>query len=834
MKRSLMLIVALLLSTLLFAQTPEKISYQAVIRNNNNGLVTNQSIGMRISILQGSVDGTEVYVETQTPSTNANGLVSIEFGGEAGFSSINWTSGPFFIKTETDPSGGTNYTITGTSQILSVPFALHAKTADNILGGVVETDPVFASWDKSTGITISESQISNLGNYIETETDPAVAANFDFTEASTGDLLQFNGTRWVKFTPNYLTSFTETDPEFAASPSSGITNSQITNWNSAYSWGNHSTKGYLGNGGEYFGSDRTVGNRTEYSLGFKTNDLVRLHISSDGKLGVNTSNPMHLLHIKDNEIPENFVDDDMDGWVDETDIGHEFVFTSGGRLGIGTTTPLASLHIEGNILIADGTQGAGKVLTSDENGVASWQTAGGGGGGSGWSLTGNSGIDDETNFIGTTEDIALVFKVNNIHAGRIEGEAYANGSYENTFLGYKSGLNTIGRLSGTLFGFYNTAVGSNSFVQNTNGNGNTAMGTWTLEANTTGDFNSAFGSEALGLNTGGSYNSTVGYASMVYNTTGNYNSAVGTGASLWNSTGNKNAALGAYALYYNNDGSYNTAVGSEALHYTLGSYNTALGYQAGSPFGSSLTNATAIGAGAVVISSNTVQIGNNAVTEVRMGDGSTATVVTGGLITVGLKVAGGSPAAGKVLTSDSQGNATWQTPSGSEPITYSVGDFAHGGIVFWVDEAGQHGLVCAKTDQSSGVRWYAGSDTYTMALGDGPMSGKMNTLLIIASQSYGDGSTYAARICNELQITVGGKTYGDWYLPSKEELNLMYLNKDIINTTALANGGNSFGIGYWTSTEESLWNVWSQVFNLGIQGTSSKDTSRAVRAIRAF
>ena len=77
--------------------------------------------------MQGSVIGVAVYTETQKPNTNANGLVSLEIGGGAGFSDIDWSKGPYFIKTETDPAGGTNYSITGTSQLLSVPFALYAE-----------------------------------------------------------------------------------------------------------------------------------------------------------------------------------------------------------------------------------------------------------------------------------------------------------------------------------------------------------------------------------------------------------------------------------------------------------------------------------------------------------------------------------------------------------------------------------------------------------------------------------------------------------------------------------------------------------------------------------
>jgi hypothetical protein len=118
-------------------------SYQAVIRDAGNALVTSHAVGMRISILQGSVSGTVVYSETQTPTTNVNGLISIEIGGGTGFDVINWATGPYYIKTETDPTGSTSYTIIGTSQLLSVPYALYAKTAnihyigENYGGGIV-------------------------------------------------------------------------------------------------------------------------------------------------------------------------------------------------------------------------------------------------------------------------------------------------------------------------------------------------------------------------------------------------------------------------------------------------------------------------------------------------------------------------------------------------------------------------------------------------------------------------------------------------------------------------------------------------------------------------
>ena len=137
MKKIITIYAAILMTTSLFAQAPNKMSYQAVIRNTSGALVTSTSVGMQISILQGSASGTAVYLETQTPTSNANGLVSIEIGGgtvvSGNFATIDWATGPYFVKTETDLAGGTNYSVTGTSQLLSVPYALYAKNTDSWL-----------------------------------------------------------------------------------------------------------------------------------------------------------------------------------------------------------------------------------------------------------------------------------------------------------------------------------------------------------------------------------------------------------------------------------------------------------------------------------------------------------------------------------------------------------------------------------------------------------------------------------------------------------------------------------------------------------------------------
>lgn len=124
-----------------YAQAPEKMSYQAVIRNGSGQLLANQSIAIRVSILQGSPAGTLVYSERLTGNTNPNGLISMEIGTgtvlSGTFSTINWPTGSYYLKTETDPAGGTNYTITGTSQLLSVPYAMYAKSAGGTGGSFV-------------------------------------------------------------------------------------------------------------------------------------------------------------------------------------------------------------------------------------------------------------------------------------------------------------------------------------------------------------------------------------------------------------------------------------------------------------------------------------------------------------------------------------------------------------------------------------------------------------------------------------------------------------------------------------------------------------------------
>ena len=165
-------------------------------------------------------------------------------------------------------------------------------------------------------------------------------------------------------------------------------------------------------------------------------------------------------------------------------------------------------------------------------------------------------------------------------------------------------------------------------------------------------------------------------------------------------------------------------------------------------------------------------------------------------------------------------------------LSFTIGPSYQGGIIFYIDGTGQHGLVATTSDLSTSMRWYGGTWTHTMALGDGVGSGKTNTAIIIANQGYGDGTTYAARVCNEYTTTIGGATYGDWYLPSKFELNLMYVNLKV-------NGFGGFVDESWycSSSEYGSTNIlyiWAQYFLNGLQTFADKSANYHIRAVRAF
>lgn len=201
MKKLITILTVVLITTSVFAQAPQKMSYQAVIRNSSGALVANQSVGMRVSISTDSafvlanINYREIY--NPNPVTNMNGLVTVEIGGGlpaiGTFANINWAIGPYYIKTETDPTGGTNYTISGKSELLSVPYALFAGNVSNYSAG--------------TGISIASNTITN------TAPDQTVA---------------ITGTGHTNVTGTYP-NFTVNTPNYTGGTGISVTGNTITN-----------------------------------------------------------------------------------------------------------------------------------------------------------------------------------------------------------------------------------------------------------------------------------------------------------------------------------------------------------------------------------------------------------------------------------------------------------------------------------------------------------------------------------------------------------------------------------------------------------------------------
>lgn len=255
MKKLLTFLSFLFVVSMLTAEVPQRISYQSVVRDADNNLVINSEVGMQISI-QRRIDGGAVYAERHFVTTNDNGLVSLEIGdGTAvtgSMDDIDWDEGTFFIRTQVDPQGGANYTISGVSQILTVPYAFHAKTAEGLTEEIVETDPVFES---SPASIISLNDISNwdeafswgdhsLADYIAEEMDPLFTASAA-SDIETSDIEDWDEAfSWGDHAEeNYLTD--ESDPLFLSSAAAQIQPNDIVNWDEAFDWGDHADEDYL-------------------------------------------------------------------------------------------------------------------------------------------------------------------------------------------------------------------------------------------------------------------------------------------------------------------------------------------------------------------------------------------------------------------------------------------------------------------------------------------------------------------------------------------------------------------------------------------------------------
>lgn len=216
--KKFLFIAVYIVSLSLFAQSPERFNFQAAARDLSGAVYSNSNIGLRISILHNGASGTPVFVETHTATTNNVGVFNVQIGNGAlqsgNFSSINWGNGMYFVKIEMDATGGTNYGLLSNTQLLSVPYALHAESVGSIDWTNITNVPASlldGDGDVLAGLSCGTNQIAiyngtawvcgNLTagsvNWSSLTNIPANISSLASLNCSNGQVPVFNGTSWT-------------------------------------------------------------------------------------------------------------------------------------------------------------------------------------------------------------------------------------------------------------------------------------------------------------------------------------------------------------------------------------------------------------------------------------------------------------------------------------------------------------------------------------------------------------------------------------------------------------------------------------------------------------
>ena len=402
MKNSTKLIVFILFSLFFSLNSKAQIyngtTYQAVIRNASNALVANTVVGVKISVLQSTLSGTVVFSERQTPTTNINGLATFVIGeGTAlvnSYFGINWLNGPYFIKTETDPIGGTNYTISGTSQINTVPYALwteNAYFATNSgdswkrTGNIVDASTEFIGSTNNVNVVFKRNNIKAgfLGNNDNTafgvqsllNNNAAASNNSAFgSRALENNISGFNNTAvgvnaLTNSNSNFNTavgvasSFTNTTGAFNTSLGYfSLRRNSIGDGN--VSIGSNSLENSLGYYNTALGYQSLIGTTGDQNtaVGYRSLDLLT---TGGGNIGIG----------KIANVPSPTTNNQLS--IGNVIYGTNMGNTTLGTVGIGVPSPTEKLEVAGktkttNLQVTAGA-GVNKVLTSDAVGNATWQ-----------------------------------------------------------------------------------------------------------------------------------------------------------------------------------------------------------------------------------------------------------------------------------------------------------------------------------------------------------------------------------------------------------------------------------------------------------------------------
>lgn len=355
-KLTTLMFVLLLGFSYTMAQVPSAFSYQAVVRNNSGEVIADRNVSFRISILQNSESGAVVYTETHAAQTNSFGLVTLKIGKgtpvTGTFAPGGWGAAPHFLKVETDPAGGSAYTHMGTSQLLAVPYAFHAQTVENDKVNDDDADPD----NELQQLSISGTRLT-LSDGGGTVTLPSSGGgdNWGTQTVVTDATLSGNGTTASPLkvvgdlSDNQTLSLSGSDLSISGGNSVNLPLSP---------WTIGADIAYYGDKNLVVGESSSPPAKTKSGeLSIPSKFLIKTENKGSLKLVNNSTDQTGLSVFNYSGMAAAFyANSHMSGTYFEND----------------GTGPCALFG--DNIRITDGTQGAGKVLTSDADGVASWQT----------------------------------------------------------------------------------------------------------------------------------------------------------------------------------------------------------------------------------------------------------------------------------------------------------------------------------------------------------------------------------------------------------------------------------------------------------------------------